>query len=72
MLTISYRTRRRNVRRLRDEAFSEQKKVKAFSPNMTNSINSSFPSSSAHIVPISHNMPSHKNESIIDSNGDAN
>ena len=71
MLTISDRTRRRNVRRLCDEAFSEQKKVKASSTNMTNSINSSFPLSSAHIVPISDNMPSHKNESMIDCKGDA-
>ena len=37
---------------------------------MTNSINSSFPSSSAHIVPISDNMPNHRNKSMIDSNGD--
>ena len=36
---------------------------------MTNSINSSFPSSSAHIVSISDNMPNHRNESMIDSNG---
>ena len=70
MLTISDRTRRRNVRRLCDEAFSEQKKVNGFSANMTNSINSSFPSSSAHIVPISDNMRNHRNESMIDSNGD--
>ena len=71
MLTISDRTRRRNVRHLCDEAFSEQKKVKASSTNMTNSINSSFLSSSAHIVPIFDNMPRHRNESMIDSNGDA-
>ena len=71
MLTISDRTRRRNVRRLCDEAFSEQKKMKASSTNVTNSINSSFPSSSAHIVPIFDNMPNHRNESMIDSNGDA-
>ena len=38
---------------------------------MANSINSSFPSSSAHIVPISDCMPNHRNESMIDSNGDA-
>ena len=37
---------------------------------MTNSINSSFLSSSAHIVPISDNMPNHKNEFKIDSNVD--
>ena len=66
MLTISDKTRCGNVRCLCDEAFSELKKVKASSTNMTNSINSSFPSSSSHIVPISD-----RNESMIDSNGDA-
>ena len=70
MLTISDRTRRRNVRCLCGEAFSELRKVKAFSTNMTNSINSSFLSSSAHIVPISDNMPNHEKESKIDSDVD--
>ena len=67
----STETKRLETTGLCDEAFSEQKKVKAFSTNMTNSINSSFPSSSAHIVSISDNMPNHSNEFMIDSNGDA-
>ena len=70
MLKISDRTKRQNVRCLCDEVFSEQKKVKASTTNMTNSINSSFLSSSAHIVPISDNMPNNENESKIDSNVD--